>query len=160
MTPAVHTAQQARIPFRLHEYDHDPGANSYGDEAAAKLGVDPDRVFKTLVAASDDGRLAVAVLPVSAQLDLKRFAKVLGAKKAAMADKPQVERATGYVLGGVSPLGQKKRLRTVIDASAAQHDTVYISAGKRGLQMELAPGDLAELTGARLEAIGRRSCPT
>ena len=155
MTPAVQAAQEARISFRLHEYDHDPGADSYGDEAAAKLGVDPDRVFKTLVAASDDGRLAVAVLPVSAQLDLKRFAKVLGAKKAAMADKQQVERVTGYVLGGVSPLGQKKRLRTVIDDSAGRHDTLYVSAGRRGLQMELAPRDLAELTGAGFEAIGR-----
>jgi len=155
MTPAVHAAQKARIPFRLHEYDHDPGADSYGDEAAAELGVDPDRVFKTLVAAGDDGRLAVAVLPVSARLDLKRFAKVLGAKKAAMAEKKEVERATGCVLGAVSPLGQKKRLQTVIDASAAQHDTVYVSAGKRGLQMGLAPRDLAELTGARFEAIAR-----
>jgi Cys-tRNA(Pro)/Cys-tRNA(Cys) deacylase len=156
MTPAVQAAQKARIPFRLHEYEHDPAADSYGDEAAAKLGVEPDRVFKTLVAASDDGELAVAVLPVPARLDLKRLAKVLGAKKAAMADKKDVERATGYVLGGVSPLGRKKRLRTVIDASAARYDTLYVSAGKRGLQMELAPGDLAMLTGARFEAIGRR----
>ena len=155
MTPAVQAAQKAGIPFRLHEYDHDPGADSYGDEAAAKLGVDPDRVFKTLVAAGDDGRLAVAVLPVSAQLDLKRFAKVLGARKAAMADKKDVERATGYVLGGVSPLGQKKRLPTVIDDSAGRHDTLYVSAGRRGLQMELAPRDLAALTGAGFEAIAR-----
>jgi Cys-tRNA(Pro)/Cys-tRNA(Cys) deacylase len=155
MTPAVQAAQKARIPFRLHEYDHDPGADSYGDEAAAKLDADPNRVLKTLVAACDDGRLAVAVLPVSAQLDLKRFAKVLGARKAAMADKKDVERVTGCVLGGVSPLGRKKRLQTVIDASAAQHDTVYVSAGKRGLQMELAPEDLTGLTGARIEAIGK-----
>ncbi len=155
MTPAVQAAQKAGISFRLHEYDHDPGADSYGDEAAAKLGVDPDRVFKTIVAAGDDGRLAVAVLPVSSRLDLKRFAKILGARKEAMADKKEVERATGYVLGGVSPLGQKKRLRTVIDDSAERHDTLYVSAGRRGLQMELAPRDLAALTGAGFEAVAR-----
>jgi Cys-tRNA(Pro)/Cys-tRNA(Cys) deacylase len=155
MTPAVQAAQKAGIAFRLHEYEHDPGADSYGDEAAARLGLDPDRVFKTLVVARDNGDLAVAVLPVSARLELKRLAKVLGAKKASMADKKEVERATGYVLGGVSPLGQKKRLHTVIDASAGRHETLYVSAGRRGLQMELAPGDLARLTGAGFEPIGR-----
>jgi len=155
MTPAVRAAKQARVPFHLHEYDHDPRAESYGDEAAAKLGLDAARVFKTLVVALDTRELVVAVLPVSMQLDLKLFAKVLGTKKASMADKKGVERTTGYVLGGVSPIGQKKRLRTVIDASAKDHETVYVSAGRRGLQIELAPNDLASLTGGIFESIGR-----
>jgi len=154
MTPAVRTAKQARVPFHLHEYDHDPRAGSYGDEAAAKLGLDADRVFKTLVVALDTRELVVAVLPVSMQLDLKRFAKVLGTKKASMADKKGVERSTGYVLGGVSPIGQKKRLRTIIDASAKDHETVYVSAGRRGLQIELAPDDLASLTDGAFKGIG------
>ena len=155
MTPAVRAAKQARVPFHLHEYDHDPRAESYGDEAAAKLGLDAARVFKTLVVELDTKELVVAVLPVSMQLDLKLFAKVLGTKKASMADKKGVERTTGYVLGGVSPIGQKKRLRTVIDASAKDHETVYVSAGRRGLQIELAPNDLASLTGGIFESIGR-----
>ncbi len=155
MTPAIETARRCGIPFHLHEYDHDPRAESYGEEAAVKLGVDPERVFKTLVVARDDGELAVAVLPVSSQLDLKRFAKALGAKKAAMADGKVVEKATGYVLGGVSPIGQKKALRTVIDVSAKGHGTILVSAGKRGLQIELAPEDLCALTDGVFERLGR-----
>ena len=148
MTPAINTAKKAKIPFTVHEYDHDPDCASYGLEAAEKLGVDPARVFKTLVA-DLGGELVVAVIPVEAMLGLKSLARAAGAKKAAMADKGLVERATGYVLGGVSPLGQKKRLRTFIDASAQTLPTIHVSAGRRGLEIELAPGDLARLTGGR-----------
>lgn len=145
MTPAINSAKQANINFKIHEYDHDPSAESYGEEAAIKLGLDPNRVFKTLVVALDSKDLAVAVLPVSKQLNLKLFAKATGTKKAAMADKKIVERTTGYVVGGVSPIGQKKKLRTIIDDSARLHETVYVSAGRRGLDMELVPDDLCLL---------------
>lgn len=148
MTPAINTAQKAKIAFTVHEYDHDPSCASYGLEAAEKLGIDPSRVFKTLVA-DLGGELVVAVIPVEAMLGLKHLAKAAGAKKAAMADKTLVERTTGYVLGGVSPLGQKKRLRTFIDASAQSLPTMHVSAGRRGLEIELAPADLARLTGAQ-----------
>lgn len=151
MTPAINAAKKAKIDYQIHEYDHDPGATAYGEEAAAKLGIDAHRVFKTLVVSPDGKDLAVAVLPVSHQLDLKRFAKAIGAKKAVMADKKEVARVTGYVLGGVSPLGQKKKLATLIDASAAAFDTIFVSAGRRGLQIELAPEDLRALTRGRFE---------
>jgi len=157
MTPAIQRAKQARIPHRIHEYDHDPASRAFGEEAAVKLGVDPARIFKTLVVACWEKDPAVAVVPVSMQLDLKRFARTMGAKKAAMADKHVVEKTTGYVVGGVSPLGQKKRLTTVIDASARNHETIYVSAGRRGLQIELSPQDLCALTQARFDAIGRES---
>lgn len=153
MTPAIKQAQKAQIQFQIHEYDHDPAAESYGEEAAEKLGVASDRVFKTLVVAYGKD-LAVAVLPVSCQLNLKQFAKAIGAKKAAMADKAVAERVTGYVLGGVSPLGQKKALTTVIDASAQAWDTLYVSAGRRGLEIELSPEDLKALTRGKFAAIG------
>lgn len=148
MTPAIIAAKNAKTPFTVHEYEHDPNCASYGLEAAEKMNVDPSRVFKTLVA-DLGGELAVAVIPVQAMLGLKLLAKAAGAKKAAMADRILVERTTGYVLGGVSPLGQKKRLRTFIDASAQRHATIHVSAGRRGLEIELAPDDLARLTGAR-----------
>jgi Cys-tRNA(Pro)/Cys-tRNA(Cys) deacylase len=154
MTPAINKAKQAKIAFTIHEYEHDPAAQSYGREAAQKMGVDPERVYKTLVAA--DGRdLYVAVVPVMFQLDLKRLAKAVGAKKMAMADVAVVERATGYVVGGVSPLGQKKRLRTVMDASARDHGTIFVSAGRRGMEIELSPQDLAALTGAVFAPVAR-----
>jgi Cys-tRNA(Pro)/Cys-tRNA(Cys) deacylase len=146
MTPAINSAKQAHIRFKIHEYDHAPSAESYGEEAAIKLGVDPNRVFKTLMVALDSKDLAVAVLPVLKQLNLKLFARATGAKKAAMENKKVVERTTGYVLGGVSPVGQKKKLGTIIDESAKIHDTIYVSAGRRGLDMELAPDDLCRLT--------------
>ena len=155
MTPAINTAKRAKIAYRIHEYDHDPSAESYGDEAAAKLGLDNRRIFKTLVASVDGRSLAVAVVPVACQLDLKLLAKALGAKKTAMADKKDVSRATGYVLGGVSPLGQKKRLATVIDASAKAFETIFVSAGRRGLQIELSPMDLGVLTKATFATIGK-----
>ncbi len=147
MTPAINAAKKAKITIVLREYEHDPACTSYGLEAAEKLGVDPKRVFKTLVA--DLGaELVVAVIPVQGMLGLKQLAKAAGAKKAAMADKSLAERSTGYVLGGVSPLGQKKRLRTFIDSSAQSHATILVSGGRRGLDIELAPADLARMTGA------------
>lgn len=149
MTPGVNAARQAKVPHRLHEYPHDPSSESYGTEAAEKMGVDPARVFKTLVVSVDGKTLAVAVVPVTAMLNLKQIARAAGGKKAAMADKQAVQRSTGYVLGGVSPLGQKKALPTFIDSSARDFDTLYVSAGRRGLEIELSPDDLARLTTAR-----------
>lgn len=145
MTPAIDVARKNKISFKVHEYSHDPASESYGDEAAEKLGVPQEQVFKTLVVSLDGKELAVGIIPVSSRLSLKLIAKALGAKKATMATKSDVERATGYILGGVSPLGQKKRLRTIIDASATYNSTVFISAGRRGLDMELAPEDLKTL---------------
>jgi Cys-tRNA(Pro)/Cys-tRNA(Cys) deacylase len=153
VTPAIALLRKQKIVHRVHEYEHDPAAESYGLEAAEKLGVDPARMFKTLVVKLDRKTLAVGIVPVSSMLNLKGMAKACGAKKAAMAPAPEVERATGYVLGGVSPLGQRKRLPTVIDASAEGFETVYVSAGKRGMDVELAPGELASLLGARLANI-------
>lgn len=154
MTPAIDIAKQAQVPFNIHKYDHDPAATSYGKEAAIHLQIDPRRVFKTLIVALEGKNVGVAVLPVSTQLNLKVFAKAVGVKKAAMADKKVAERATGYVLGGVSPLGQKKKLSTVIDASAQHFETIFVSAGRRGLEIELSPNDLCSLTDAQFETIG------
>lgn len=157
MTPAVVAAQQAAIEFRIHEYRHDPAAPSYGEEAAQALGVTAERVFKTLIVELEakPRQLAVAVVPVAKQLDLKALASASGAKKAAMAKPEEAERATGYVLGGISPLGQRKRLVTVLDASAREFTTIYVSAGRRGLEIELSPIDLQRLTDARLAPIAR-----
>jgi Cys-tRNA(Pro)/Cys-tRNA(Cys) deacylase len=149
-TPAIAAAERAGVAFTVHEYAHDPRAESYGLEAAEKLGVDPARVFKTLVV-EVDGRLGVAVVPVAAQLDLK----ALGGKRAGLADRVAAERATGYVLGGISPLGQRKRLPTTLDSSALEHDTIHVSAGRRGLEIELPPADLVRLTGADVRPIAR-----
>jgi len=155
MTPAINTARQAKVPFHVHEYVHDPKAESYGEEAAVKLNLPLARVFKTLVVSLDGRELAVAVVPVSGMLDMKACAAALGAKKCDMADRKAVERSTGYVLGGISPLGQKKRLRTVIDVSAQGFETVFVSAGRRGLEIELAPAELARLTGGVFAALSR-----
>jgi Cys-tRNA(Pro)/Cys-tRNA(Cys) deacylase len=154
MTPAILAARKAKIAHQVHEYTHDPTSESYGAEAAEKLGLAEDRVFKTLVVSVGTGELVVGVVPVSSMLNLKALAKILGAKKAAMAKPADVERVTGYVLGGVSPLGQKKRLKTIIDASARTFPTIYVSAGRRGLQIELDPEDLTRLTGGRFAEIG------
>ena len=155
MTPAVTAAKRARIEFRLLEYRHDPGAASYGLEAADALGLDPASVFKTLLAESDGGVLVVALVPVACTLDLKALASAIGAKRAAMADPAAAERATGYVVGGISPLGQKKRLPTVIDESALALDTMHVSAGRRGLEIALAPADLVRLCDATTAPIAR-----
>ncbi|MET0357448.1 MAG: Cys-tRNA(Pro) deacylase [Cellvibrio sp.] len=148
MTPAIKLLEKAKISFKVHEYHHDPAAESYGLEASEKLGVDDARVFKTLVVMLDAKDYAVAVIPVAHMLSMKQIAKAAGAKKAAMADKIAVERITGYVLGGVSPLGQKKRLKTFIDESAQEFASIYVSAGRRGLEIELAANDLKSQTNA------------
>jgi len=155
MTPAVNTVKKNKISHQIHEYSHDASSESYGLEAAQKMGVPVQRVFKTLVVILDNKELAVGVLPVSSKLSMKSIAKALSAKKAAMADKSAVERSTGYVLGGVSPLGQKKRLKTVMDSSVTNHTTIYVSAGRRGLEIELNPNDLTQLCNAILADIGQ-----
>jgi len=153
-TPATVALSRAGIDFTLHEYTHDPRAESFGLEAAEALGLDPVRVFKTLMA-TVDGRLAVAVVPVSGQLDLKALARALGGSKSAMADRSAAERATGYVAGGISPVGQKRLHPTVLDASALDHPTVFVSAGRRGLDLEIAPADLVRATEAVVAVVGR-----
>ncbi|MEV8227966.1 Cys-tRNA(Pro) deacylase [Streptomyces sp. NPDC079167] len=153
-TPATVALTTAGTVFTVHAYDHDPSSPSYGEEAAEALGVPADRVFKTLVA-DVDGELVVAVVPVAGSLDLKALATAVGGKRAAMADPSAAERTTGYVRGGISPLGQRKRLRTVLDASAGSHSTICVSAGRRGLEVELSPSDLATLTDATLAPVGR-----
>jgi Cys-tRNA(Pro)/Cys-tRNA(Cys) deacylase len=152
-TTATIALDRAKVPFTLHEYGHDPRSSSYGLEASDALGVPPGRVFKTLVAAVDGGALAVGVVPVHRQLDLKALAAAVGAKKAAMADVTAAERATGYVAGGISPLGQRKRLPVVIDSSALGLATMFCSAGRRGLEIEIAPADLIRVAGAQVAAI-------
>jgi Cys-tRNA(Pro)/Cys-tRNA(Cys) deacylase len=151
-TTATIALERAKIPFTVHEYPHDPRNGSYGLEASEALGVPPERVFKTLVAAVD-GVLAVGVVPVHRQLDLKALAAATGGKKAVMAEVAAAERATGYVAGGISPVGQKKRLPVVVDASALEHATMYCSGGRRGLEIELAPADLIRAAGATVAAI-------
>jgi Cys-tRNA(Pro)/Cys-tRNA(Cys) deacylase len=148
-TPATRAAKAAGITYTLHEYDHDPRAESYAGEAAEALGLDPRRVFKTLVVSVGD-ELAVAIVPAVDQLDLKAVGK-----RAAMADTGRAEKVTGYVAGGISPLGQRKRLATFLDGSARGFDTIFVSAGRRGLEIELAPDDLAALTAADVRPLAR-----
>ena len=151
-TPATALLRRQKVTHRIHEYPHDPRSGSYGTEAAAALGIDPAHCFKTLVA-EVDGALVVAVVPVTGALDLKALAGAVGGKRAAMAEPTSAERTTGYVRGGISPLGQRKRLPTVVDASAVALPTIYVSAGRRGLEVELAPADLVRLTDAVVAAI-------
>lgn len=153
MTPGINTAKKAKIKFTVHEYEHDANCESFGLEAAEKMGVDPLRVFKTLVVNIDNKQLAVGVVPVSAKLNMKAIAKAAAAKKAEMADPQAVQRSSGYVMGCVSPLGQKKLLPTFIDESAKNFDTMFVSAGRRGLEIELAPEDLAALTRGKFAPI-------
>jgi Cys-tRNA(Pro) deacylase len=153
-TPAAVAAAKAGIEFTLHAFDADPDAESYGQAAADALGLSPERVFKTLLT-EVDGRFTVGVVPVSASLDLKALAAAAGGKKARMADPADAERVTGYVVGGISPLGQRRRLPTVLDASASALGTLCVSAGRRGLEIELSPADLVRLTGAAIAAIAR-----
>ncbi len=154
-TPATVALAEAGVSFTLHPYEHHDDATNFGNEAASALGVEPTRIFKTLVVDAG-GELVVAVVPVAHQLDLKALAAAVGAKKAMMADPAAAARSTGYVLGGISPIGQRHRLRTVLDSSAHGFATIYVSAGKRGLQVELAAEDLARVTGAELAHIAQR----
>lgn len=149
MTPAIRAAESAQIEFSLHRYDHDPKADSFGLEAAEKLGVSPERVFKTLVAQVDGKQLVLCIIPVTARLDLKKLAAAFGGKRADLADPATAERATGYVVGGISPLAGRKKLPTLVDGSVTANETVLVSAGQRGLQIELSPADLLRLTGGR-----------
>ena len=151
-TPATAAVARAKVEHRVHEYHHDPAAPSYGLEAAEQLGVDPGGVFKTLVA-EVDGRPTVAVVPVAARLDLKALATAAGGRKAVMAEAAVAERATGYVVGGISPLGHRKRLPVFLDDSMRDRPTVLVSAGRRGLELELGPDDLARLSGGTFAAL-------
>ncbi|PSS57108.1 Cys-tRNA(Pro) deacylase [Pseudomonas sp. BBP2017] len=155
MTPALDLLKKVRAEHHTHSYEHDPKAASYGLEAAEKLNLEPVRVFKTLLASSEKGELLVAVVPVIGSLDLKGLAHAAGVKKCEMADPAAAQRSTGYLLGGISPLGQKKRLRTFIDQSAQTFETIFVSAGRRGLEVELAAAVLAEHTQAKFAAIAR-----
>jgi Cys-tRNA(Pro)/Cys-tRNA(Cys) deacylase len=147
VTPAVRALESAGVPFTLHEYEHDPAARSFGLEAAVALGLDPDQVFKTLLVTAD-GEQAVGIVPVSCSLSLKAMGAALGRKRVEMCDPAVAQRVTGYVLGGISPFGQKKRLATVIDETCELYDTIYVSGGRRGLDVGVAPGDLVRLLDA------------
>ncbi|MBA6410603.1 MAG: Cys-tRNA(Pro) deacylase [Pseudoalteromonas distincta] len=149
MTPAIELLKKQKIPFEVLSYEHDAGNSQYGLEAVEKLNLDSAQVYKTLVLETHERQLIVAVTPVSQQVNLKQLAKLCGAKKVAMAAPQKVQASTGYILGGVSPLGQKKRLATFIHSSASLFDTIYVSAGKRGLEIALSPTDLAVLTNAK-----------
>lgn len=156
-TPAIAVARSAEIPYAIHLFEAASvkDAGGWGVEAARVLGLDPARVFKTLIVLLDGRTLAVAVIPVAAYLNLKAVAGVFGAREARMADPHEAERATGYVVGGISPLGQRRRLPTVIDASGMDFETIHVSAGRRGLEIELSPDDLARLTGATVASLVR-----
>lgn len=155
MTPAVNSAKKAKKSYVLHEYTHNPNSGSYGEEAAVLLQQDPARVFKTLLVAmeSNQKKLAVAVVPVSGQLNLKSMAAALRVKKVVMAEAQAAERSSGYIVGGISPLGQKRALPTIIDETATHFATIFFSAGKRGLEIEMSAGDLAMLTSAEFASI-------
>lgn len=153
-TPAVRALATAGLQFELHSYRHDPDCESYGDEVVAALDVDPLRVFKTLIVEADT-RLACAVVPVAHQLDLRRAASALDAKSVRMAERAAAERSSGYVVGGVSPIGQKRKLPTVVDETSLSWATVYVSAGRRGLELEVSPADLIKATNAKVARIGR-----
>jgi len=148
MTPAINVTRKSKVDYKIHEYEHNASSESYGLEAVVKLNVPEAQVFKTLVVRLNNNELALGIIPVSSMLGMKLIAKTVGAKKAEMATQIEAERSTGYIMGGVSPLGQKKKLKTIIDSSAKNLTTIYVSAGKRGLEIELCPLDLKNLTNA------------
>lgn len=148
MTPAINLLKKNRCEFKIHKYDHDPACTNYGLEAADKLGLDRERVYKTLLVELNPKELAVGIVPVSSNLSLKEIAKALKVKSATMADKDEAQKVTGYLLGGISPLGQKKRLKTVLDISALDFESIYVSGGKRGLDIEVKPEDIVKLLNA------------
>ncbi|MGL4831521.1 MAG: Cys-tRNA(Pro) deacylase [Propionibacteriaceae bacterium] len=154
-TPALRVLEAAAIPMTLHSYDHDPNERHFGQETATLLGISPDRLFKTLIAATDLDRLVVAVIPVARQLDLKALAAATGSKRATMAQPALAQRATGYVVGGISPLGLKTRLPIFLDTCAFDHGTIVVSGGRRGLQVELNPTALQQVTSATLAQLTR-----
>ncbi len=153
MTPCIRLLKKHNITYKIHQYEHDSTSLSYGEEAALKLDAKANQIFKTLVVISDKEEFAVAVIPVTSKLSLKNTAKAFGAKKISMARTKDVEKTTGYILGGVSPLGQKKKLPTIIDESCKNHETILVSAGKRGLDVELSPYDLQKLLNAKFKAV-------
>lgn len=155
MTPAIQLLKKAQAEYQVHSYEHDPQSVSYGLEAAEKLNLPPAQVFKTLLAVTEKAELLVAVVPVAGSLDLKALAQAAGVKKVEMADPLAAQRATGYLLGGISPLGQKKRLRSFIDESARQQPSIFVSAGRRGLEVQLSAAILAQYSNAQFAAIGR-----
>ena len=155
-TPATTLLDRESVPYTVHAYVHDPSVENYGMEAAEAIGVPASRVFKTLLVSTGEpgpAALVVGIVPVDRSLDLKAMASALGLKKVEMADPAVAERRTGYVVGGISPLAQRNRSRTLLDASALVHETVYVSGGHRGLDLELAPADLQRLTEAEVAAI-------
>ncbi|MCH9674583.1 MAG: Cys-tRNA(Pro) deacylase [Gammaproteobacteria bacterium] len=156
MTPAIKLLQRTKTPHRILEYDHAPDADGYGLEAARVLNQAPEQVFKTLLAQAPSNELIVAMVPVSCLLDLKALAGAANVKKATMADPAYAERSTGYVVGGISPLGQKRRLRAFLDASALAYEEIYVSAGRRGLEIALTPNDLLALAQATSASIAKR----
>jgi len=153
MTPAIRLLKKQKIQYKVHQYEHENSSLSFGEEAAQKLDTAPEKIFKTLVVKTNDDNFAVGVICVSSKLNLKSMAKALGVKKVTMADAKDVEKITGYILGGVSPLGQKKRLKTILDISSKDLDTIFVSGGKRGLDVELSPLDLQRLLNATFEKI-------
>ena len=155
MTPAIQLLKKNRAQFQVHSYEHDPQAGSYGLEAAEKLNIAPAQVFKTLLAVTEKAELLVAIVPVAGSLDLKALAHAAGVKKVEMADPQAAQRATGYLLGGISPLGQKKRLRSFIDVSARQFPDIFVSAGRRGLEVQLSAATLAQHCQGQFAAIAR-----
>lgn len=149
MTPAINLLKKNRCDFKIHKYEHDSDCTNYGEEAALKLGLDENRVFKTLLVELNTKELAVGIIPVNCSMSLKNISNALKAKSAKMADKNEAQKVTGYLLGGISPLGQKKRLKTVLNKSAFNFDTIFVSGGKRGLDIEVKPNDLVKLLSAK-----------
>ena len=149
MTPAINLLKKNKCDFKIHKYEHDPACTNYGLEAASKLGLNENRVFKTLLVELNPKELAVGIIPVNTSMSLKNIANVLDAKSAKMADKQEAQKVTGYLLGGISPFGQKKRLRTVLDKSALLFETIYVSGGKRGLDIEVKSEDIKKLLSAK-----------